>query len=89
MIIATDQKEANSFLPLPLPQVTSLSTTHTLSLSAAASNIAEEALAAIATVKAFCAESEEVQRSDILSAWHYHDIIVMSCCPGIPLLCAR
>lgn len=67
MIIATDQKEAHSFLPL-LQQVTSLSTTHTLSLAAAASSIAEEALAAIATVKAFCAETEEVQRSDILSA---------------------
>lgn len=43
-------------------QMTTLSTSHTLSLSATASSIAEEALAAIATVKAFCAEDEETER---------------------------
>ena len=47
---------------LASPQATSLSTSHALSLHATASAIAEEALAAIATVKAFGAEEKEGQR---------------------------
>jgi ABC-type bacteriocin/lantibiotic exporter with double-glycine peptidase domain len=45
-----------------VPQVTTFTTSRALSLSATASALAEEALAAIATVKAFCAEEEETKR---------------------------
>jgi ABC-type multidrug transport system fused ATPase/permease subunit len=45
-----------------LSVVTTFTTSRTLSLSATASALAEEALAAIATVKAFCAEEEETKR---------------------------
>jgi ATP-binding cassette subfamily B (MDR/TAP) protein 1 len=45
-----------------LSVATSLSTSHTLSLSANASSIAEEAVVAVATVKAYCAEDEETER---------------------------
>ena len=59
----------------PSPQVTAFTTSHTLSLSAIASAIAEEALVAVATVKAFGAEEEETKRWQCVMSC---DVMMMS-----------